>query len=102
MSSGGFVEGRADVERRCPAQIARVAVVVGPAAMHRATVVPDHQIADPPFMAVDEFRPGGVRIEIVEQQAAFGNGPADDVRGVGGEVERFALRARMTAHQPLP
>jgi hypothetical protein len=27
-------------------------------AMHRAAVIPDHEIANLPFMAVDEFRPG--------------------------------------------
>src|SRR5271166_4660653 len=82
----GLVEGRADVERRRPAQIARVAVVMRPAAMHRAAVVPDHQIADPPFVAVDEFGPGRVRIEVVEQQATLGHRPTDDVRGVRREV----------------
>src|SRR5208282_2652304 len=34
-----FGEGRAEVERRRPAQIARVAVVMRPAAMHRAAII---------------------------------------------------------------
>ena len=73
-----------------------------PATMHRAAVVPDYQIADPPLVAVDEFRLGGVGVEIEEQQTPLGNRPADDVRGVRRQIERLAMRTGMTAHQPLP
>ena len=58
--------------------------------MHRAAIIPDHQVADPPFMAVDEFGPGRVQREVVEQNAAVGHRPPDDVRGVRRQVERLA------------
>ena len=70
---GGFVEGRADIQCRRAAQIAGLGFIVRTAAMHCAAIVPDHQIADPLFVAVDEFRPGGVQIEVVEQDAAIGH-----------------------------
>ena len=66
LGSGGFVEGGAGVERCCAAQIAGMSIVVWATAMHRAAVVPNHEIAGPPFMAVDEFGPGCVESEVVQ------------------------------------
>src|SRR5438105_4306156 len=43
--SGSLIEGRRYVARRDPAQVAHLALIEGAAAMHRAAVVPDHQIA---------------------------------------------------------
>jgi hypothetical protein len=97
----GFLERRADVEGGCTAQVARMGVVVWTSAMHRTTVIPDYEIADPPFMAVNEFGPGCVQIKVVEQDAALGHWPADDVRGMRRKVQRLPLRAGMAAHQPL-
>src|ERR1700739_586740 len=47
-------------------QIAGMSIVVRAPAMHRAAVIPDHEIANLPFMAVDEFRPGCVECEVVQ------------------------------------
>jgi len=66
LGSGGFVEGGAGVERCCAAQIAGMSIVVWATAMHRAAVVPNHEIAGPPFMAVDELGPGCVESEVVQ------------------------------------
>ena len=66
LGSGGFVEGGAGVERCCAAQIAGMSIVVWATAMHRAAVGPNHEIAGPPFMAVDEFGPGCVEREVVQ------------------------------------
>src|SRR5260370_3878158 len=57
LGSGGFVEGGAGVQRWCAAQIAGMSIVVWATAMHRAAVLPNHEIAGPPFMAGDELRP---------------------------------------------
>src|SRR4029077_18371762 len=61
----GLVQARSDIEGRRAAQIARMGIVVRAAAMHRAAVVPDDEITHPPFVAVDEFGPGCVQIEVV-------------------------------------
>ncbi len=93
-----FFESRADVERRRPPQIAPVGLIMRTAGIHRAAVITDDEIADPPFVAVDKFGPGRVRIEVVEQDAALRHRPADDARGVRRKIERFALRAGMAPH----
>src|SRR5580704_19392 len=49
---GRFVEGGAGLEGCCAAQIAGTSIVVRAPAMHRAAVIPDHEIANLPFMAV--------------------------------------------------
>ena len=76
-------------------------LIVRPAAMHRAAIVPDHQIADPPFVAVDELRLRRVRVRSQQQQPAVRHRPADDVRGVRRQIQRLAPRAGMPAHQTL-
>src|SRR5579884_3382521 len=70
--------------------------------MHRRAVVPDHEVADAPFVAVDEAAFGGVVAEVAQQQPPVGDRPADDVRCVRRQIEGLALRPRMPAHQPLP
>src|SRR6266853_755417 len=77
-----FIEGRADIERRGAAQIARLILVMRAAAVHRVAIIPDHEIADPPFMAVDELRLGREIAEVVQQEPALRHRPADDVRGM--------------------
>ena len=69
-------ERRAGIECRRTPQIARLRLIVRPTAMHRAAIVPDDQIADPPLMAVDELALRRVRIQIPQQQAPFGHRPA--------------------------
>jgi hypothetical protein len=79
LGSGGVVEGGAGVERCCAAQIARMSIVVRATAMHRAAVVPDQEIADPLFVAVDEFGPGCVKGKVIQQYPPLGHRPTDDV-----------------------
>src|SRR5579872_5811763 len=100
--SGRLVQGRADIERRCPAQIAWLAFVVRPAAMHRVAIVPDDQIALAPFVAVDEASLRRMLLQVAEQQPPFGNRPADDVRPMRRQVQTLAARARVPAYQLLP
>src|ERR1700726_3058697 len=99
--SGDLIECRSNVACRDPAQIAYLALVEGAAAVHRAAVVPDDQIALAPFVTIDKRGLGGVLDQVAQQQAAVGHGPADDFRGVRGEVERLALRTGVDSHQPL-
>src|SRR6476646_2610493 len=76
-ASGGL--RRFDVESRHASQFAAVlAVVEGAAAVHRRAIVPDHEIADAPLVAVHELRLGRMLDEIPQQQPALGNGPVDD------------------------
>ncbi len=73
------------------AQIAHVlGRLVRRGAVQGAAIVPDHQIADAPFVGVDEPRLGGEFDQPLQQRAAFLDRPADDVRGVRGDVERLA------------
>src|SRR5262245_54024241 len=100
--SGAAGDGRGlgNVERRDPAQLAaELLVLEGARAMHRGPVVPDHQIADAPGVAIDELPLGGVLDEIAEQEPPFGQRPPDDAGGVRGHIERAAARARERAHQ---
>src|SRR6185312_10233904 len=76
-------------------------VVIGPAAMHGAAVVPHDQIADAPAVPIDEARLSGEGDELLDQPAPFLDRPADDVRSVRGEIERLAAGAGMAAHDQL-
>jgi len=49
----------------------------------------------------DERAQGGVLDEVAEQQPPLGDRPVDDPRGVRGDVERRAIRAREGAHQRM-
>ena len=61
-----LVESRADLEGGRAAEIPRVSIIMRTTAMHSAAVVPDYEITDPPFVAVDEFGPGRLEGEVVE------------------------------------
>src|ERR1700731_4081324 len=69
--------------------------------MHRAAIVPYHEVADRPAMLVDELRLGREGNQLLEQRPAPLDRPAYDVRGVRGEVEAGAARCRMMPHQRL-
>src|SRR5258708_697348 len=58
--SSALIEGRGDVAGGHPAQIPHLALVESAAAMHRAAIVPDHQIAVAPFVTIDEVAAAGV------------------------------------------
>src|ERR1700694_3470662 len=96
-----LLEGRAAIQGRRTPQIARLHLIVWSTAMHGAAIVPDDHIADAPAMAVDELALRRVRRQIPQQQTPLAHRPAEDVRCMRGEVERFALRARMQPHQTL-
>src|SRR5262245_39739228 len=85
LLSRRLLEGRAGVQCRRTPQVARLRLVVWPAAMHGAAIVPDDQVADLPAMAVDELIVRRVRRQIPQQQTPFGHRPAEDVRGMRGE-----------------
>src|SRR5207249_585161 len=57
-------------------------VVVGEAAVHCRAVVPDNEVADLPGVAVAELGLGGVLYQVAEEEAAVGQGPVNDLRGV--------------------
>src|SRR5581483_9800472 len=90
------------VERRHATQLAPVLrVVERPAAVHGREVVPDDEITDAPAVAVDEARLGGMLGEVAQQQPAFGHRPADDVRGMRGEVQRTPPGAPIGAYEGM-
>src|SRR5580658_2397868 len=98
---GPLVEGRSHIAGRRAAQIAGLALVERPAAVHRAAIIPDHQVAGAPDMPVDKPTLGRELDQIAQQQAAFRHRHADNVRGMCGKVERLALGARMDTDDPL-
>ena len=98
---GHLVQGGADVAHGDPAQVAHPGLVEMPAAVHRAAVVPDHQVALAPLVAVDELAAGGVLDQLAQQQPPVGQRPADDLRGVRRHVEGLAAGAGMGAYQAL-
>ena len=67
----------------------------------RAAIVPDHEIADPPFMAVDETRLGRKGKQLVQQRPALVKRPADDMRRMRGDEQGVAPGARMPPHQRM-
>ena len=69
--------------------------------MHGAAVIPDHKIAHAPAMHIYKLRLGGERDELLDKLGAFGLRPADDVRGVRGEIEALASRGGMGSHNKL-
>src|SRR5262245_15678813 len=77
--AGGDGGGLGDIEGRHPAQLAAIGgVLEGARAMHGGPVVPDHEIADAPGVAIDELGLGGVLDQVPQQQPALGYRPADD------------------------
>ena len=82
------------------AQVARVlGIIVGAAAVQGTAVVPDHEVADAPVMAMDELALRGVLHQVAQQQPSIRHRPTEDVGGVRAHVERLALGARMRAHE---
>ena len=70
-----------DVEGGHATELAAVLrVVEWPRAMHRGAVVPNHEVADAPGMAVDELRLGCVLYQVTEKEPRLGNRPVDDPR----------------------
>src|SRR5713101_3720130 len=59
-SRGPSTNGRPVADERGAAHVARLVRREGPGTVHRATVVPHHQVADPPIVGVDALPLGGV------------------------------------------
>src|SRR5204863_6060877 len=66
--------------------------VKGVAAVHRAAIVPPHEIADLPFLGPGELVLDHVSPELVEQRLALGDRQADDI-GVDTAAEEQRLLA---------
>src|SRR6478609_4060760 len=56
---GHLVQGGADVADGGPTEVAHPGLIEMPAAMHRAAIVPDHQVSLAPLVAVNELAAGG-------------------------------------------
>src|SRR5262249_36784473 len=67
-------------------------------AVNGATVVPDHQVADLPFVAVDELRLCGEFDQLGKQRLPLLNRHADDVLRVRSDIEGVTARAGMPAY----
>src|SRR5258705_423565 len=74
-------------------------VVERPRAVHGGAIVPDHEIADAPGVAIDELRLGRVLRQIAKEQSPLRDRPVDDARLVRREIERAPARARDRADQ---
>src|SRR6266446_3613153 len=87
--------GLLDIESRHAAELAAILhVVERPRAMHGGAIVPDHQVADPPFVTVDELPLGRVLRQVAQHQTPLRQRPVDDPRLVRCEIERAPERAR--------
>src|SRR5437763_9638637 len=73
---------------------AEAQVVERRAAMHRAAIVPHHEITDAPAVGIDELPLGSVLDELVDQRTALRVAHAEDAAGMGGEIERLATGFR--------
>src|SRR5579864_236572 len=76
--------------------------VMGGGAVQHYSVVPDHQIAFTPGVAVAELRLGAEVVEPRNKLAAFVARPTDHVRAVRADVDRLAVIDRVLAHHDLP
>src|SRR5580693_5707886 len=102
IDSGAGTSVDAVIHGRSP-HIARVAgVIEGRGAMHGAAIVPDNEIPClMPAYRGRELRLGGEFGQFLQQFAPPLHGPADDVRGMSGEVQRFDPSAGVKLHQPM-
>src|SRR5262245_21109681 len=83
----GFLRHRRRVARdRGASHVARLPLVVAPAAMHGLAVVPHDEVVELPLVRVDEARLRGVLGEIAQQDARIGHRHADDPAGVRGQI----------------
>ena len=69
--------------------------------MHRAAVVPHHEVANAPTVGVDELSLRGVLDEVFEEAHRFSCWPADDPTRMRGQEERLAASRRMDTNQAL-
>src|SRR5882672_3711621 len=81
------------------AQFPPLREIEAPAAVQDAAVVPHHQIAHAPGMALDELALRRMLEQLGQQDAPFAQGATDDVRRLGADPEHFGRRSRMRAHQ---
>src|SRR6187455_1867943 len=89
-----------DIDHRAPPHVTHMrARLEWRRAVQRAAIIPDDQIAQPPLMGIDETWLRRMCQEVAEEGTALLDRPADDVRGVRGDIERLSPRARMASHQ---
>ena len=69
--------------------------------VHRAAVVPNEDVVLAPLVAVDEFRPRRVPVQVFDQRAAFFFGHAVEAFHFLAKVERLAPGLGMHAHHRL-
>ena len=76
-------------------------IVEGTRAVHRAAVVPDHQIVQAPGVAIHELALRGVLGQIADQRHRLGARPAVDGADVRGQVDASAPGSGVPADQTL-
>ena len=92
------LRGRVD-DRRAPHVAHVIRCLEGRGAVHGAAIVPDHQIADLPLVAVDELRLRCEFDQLAKQRLSLLDRYADDVRCVRGNIQRVPRRTRMPPYQ---
>src|SRR5688572_12445763 len=95
---GGPVAGH----RRAVHDALLARAVPGPAAMQRTAVVPHHQVADTPVMAIHVLGPDRHLEELGEQDPALVDPEALDPPGMGADVDVLPAIPRIGAHQGMP
>jgi hypothetical protein len=96
-ASRRFVQGRTDVQCPRPSQVARLVLIVRSAAMHRATVVPDHHVADAPVVPVDEHRLRCMHRQVGMTRPLAGRPAATRARSSSTALAGFGRRSRCAA-----
>ena len=92
------IRGRT-LDRGAPHQpTLREIVIQDSAVLHRA-IVPDNDIADPPFVLIDELRLYDVISESLDQRFAVSRAPTQNLGAiVTNNVKAFTAGSGMTAH----
>lgn len=72
--------------------------VVQSSPMHRAPVIPDHEIANRPPVGVNKLGLCRMLDQIPDQHPAIRDRPANYVRGVRREIQRLSARPGMHPH----
>ena len=68
------------------------------AVMQVTTILPDHLVADPPFVAGDELPLGSVLEDVQGDHAVFRRRLVEDSVGLGANEQCFAPGAGMSVH----
>ncbi len=85
-------------ERRSP-HVASFASVEPSGAMHGRSIVPHHQIAGSPAMAINELRLSRVFRQVAEKHSRLRDRPADECARVRGQEQRLAAGPPIDANE---